>query len=214
MAYRDSGTQLTTGVVNGPYLVRERGADVLPYGAFLIGNHADELTPWVPVLAASMPSCTGFVNIPCCAWLLEGQRYTPTQTTVSLEDMARQLGVTSDNLPAPEPPPAPPADLARTLQDRLAHTRWHWERTLSPADAQATHSKHHAYYAYVAGLHVTAGWCLETEALRIPSTKNWAFVGRCRWEAHLAAPEALCKHVQDQCTALLQYAAGLPPPVP
>ncbi|ETW76216.1 hypothetical protein HETIRDRAFT_239074, partial [Heterobasidion irregulare TC 32-1] len=41
----------------------------LPRGAFLIGNHADELTPWLPVLAARAGVGTsGYLSIPCCAW--------------------------------------------------------------------------------------------------------------------------------------------------
>lgn len=36
-------------------------------GAFLIGNHADELTPWIPVLS-TLSSASGYLSIPCCAW--------------------------------------------------------------------------------------------------------------------------------------------------
>ena len=34
-------------------------------GTFLISNHADELTPYTPLLAALTP-CSGFLAIPCC----------------------------------------------------------------------------------------------------------------------------------------------------
>lgn len=39
----------------------------LPPGVFIIGNHADELTPWVPVLS-TLFSASGYLSIPCCAW--------------------------------------------------------------------------------------------------------------------------------------------------
>ena len=50
-------------------------------GTFLISNHADELTPWTPLLAAlSSPSKPlPFLAIPCCSHALSGakHRYTP-----------------------------------------------------------------------------------------------------------------------------------------
>jgi tRNASer (uridine44-2'-O)-methyltransferase len=36
-------------------------------GAFIIGNHSDELTPWIPVLSTLHDAC-GYLSIPCCAW--------------------------------------------------------------------------------------------------------------------------------------------------
>ena len=35
-------------------------------GTFIIANHADELTPYTPILAALTPKCAGFLAIPCC----------------------------------------------------------------------------------------------------------------------------------------------------
>lgn len=35
-------------------------------GRFVIGNHADEMQPWVPVLAALTNA--EYLSIPCCAW--------------------------------------------------------------------------------------------------------------------------------------------------
>ena len=39
---------------------------------FLIGNHADELTPWVPVIA-TLCSASGYLSIPCCAWTFDSR---------------------------------------------------------------------------------------------------------------------------------------------
>lgn len=45
-------------------------------GAFLVGNHADELTPWIPVLAYHY-KCAGLINLPCCYYALDGRRDFP-----------------------------------------------------------------------------------------------------------------------------------------
>lgn len=47
-------------------------------GIFLIGNHADELTPWVPVLS-TLHSASGYLSIPCCAWSFD-TKYERTTT--------------------------------------------------------------------------------------------------------------------------------------
>ena len=35
---------------------------------WLLGNHSDELTPWIPVIAAKSSFCTNFFLMPCCAF--------------------------------------------------------------------------------------------------------------------------------------------------
>jgi tRNASer (uridine44-2'-O)-methyltransferase len=45
---------------------------LLPADCFLIGNHADELTPWVPLLATRVRA-SGYLSIPCCAWGLDAR---------------------------------------------------------------------------------------------------------------------------------------------
>lgn len=144
-------------------------------GCFLIGNHADELTPWIPTWASRTPHCSGFVNIPCCPWTLEGTRFTPTNQTIARADIAAWLG--RMDLPVMCMPSAPHRRPSPHEDERLAHTLWFVDRTIHDVSG-TSHSKHLAYYAYIVRLHMQAGWCLETEALRIPSTKNWAFVGR------------------------------------
>lgn len=46
--------------------------DLLPTGCFLIGNHADELTPWIPPLA-TRSLASGYLSIPCCAWSFDAR---------------------------------------------------------------------------------------------------------------------------------------------
>jgi len=45
---------------------------LLPTGCFLIGNHADELTPWIPPLATRYLA-SGYLSIPCCAWSFDAR---------------------------------------------------------------------------------------------------------------------------------------------
>ncbi|KAH7037629.1 uncharacterized protein B0I36DRAFT_314473 [Microdochium trichocladiopsis] len=44
-----------------------------PEGTFIISNHADELTPWTPILAA-ISNCP-FLMIPCCSHALSGAKF-------------------------------------------------------------------------------------------------------------------------------------------
>jgi tRNASer (uridine44-2'-O)-methyltransferase len=46
---------------------------VFPKGTFIISNHADELTPWTPILA-NISECP-FMMIPCCSHALSGDRF-------------------------------------------------------------------------------------------------------------------------------------------
>ncbi|KAI0403063.1 hypothetical protein F4802DRAFT_322714 [Xylaria palmicola] len=46
---------------------------VFPEGTFIISNHADELTPWTPILA-TLSNCP-FIMIPCCSHDLSGARF-------------------------------------------------------------------------------------------------------------------------------------------
>ncbi|KAG0651687.1 tRNA (uracil-O(2)-)-methyltransferase [Hyphodiscus hymeniophilus] len=46
---------------------------IFPKGTFIISNHADELTPWTPILANLSES--PFMMIPCCSHALSGARF-------------------------------------------------------------------------------------------------------------------------------------------
>lgn len=57
---------------------------IFPKGTFIISNHADELTPWTPILATVSES--PFIMIPCCSHNLSGNRFrapAPKTPTVS-----------------------------------------------------------------------------------------------------------------------------------
>jgi len=46
---------------------------LFPKGTFIISNHADELTPWTPILANLSES--PFIMIPCCSHSLDGAKF-------------------------------------------------------------------------------------------------------------------------------------------
>lgn len=95
-----------------------------PERTFIISNHADELTPWTPILAR-LSKCP-FIMIPCCSHNLTGERFR-----------------------------APP-----------------------PKDKTASSSTYNSLCAWVAEIAEDCGWVVEKEVLRIPSTRNTAFIGR------------------------------------
>lgn len=42
---------------------------------YVIGNHSDELSPWIPVIAAKSSYKCNFFLLPCCAFDFDGSRY-------------------------------------------------------------------------------------------------------------------------------------------
>ncbi|KAL7894882.1 hypothetical protein HDV63DRAFT_143099 [Trichoderma sp. SZMC 28014] len=97
-----------------------------PPGTFIISNHADELTPWTPILAAS--SRCPFIMIPCCSHNLTGEKFR-----------------------------APP-----------------------PRDKSKAKSTYASLVDWVSRIAEDCGWRVETEMLRIPSTRNTCLLGRRR----------------------------------
>lgn len=157
------GADLRVVSLDAPAIVQE-GQTMFPPSSFLIGNHADELTSWLPLLAHSVPQACGFVNIPCCLFQLDGTHFGNTKYPLSDEQISALLG-----------------------QQRESQATQRTSREFQrgpPTQSAASTSRNVAYLKYVSHLHLQAGWHLEKEALRIPSTKNWALVGRRRvWQS-------------------------------
>ncbi|KAJ8130298.1 hypothetical protein O1611_g3330 [Lasiodiplodia mahajangana] len=101
---------------------------VFPRGTFIISNHADELTPWTPVLA-TISDCP-FIMIPCCSHDLSGARF----------------------------------------------------RAAAPKDKGKSSSAYSSLVEWVKQIAHDCGWTVETEMLRIPSTRNTGIIGRNRLE--------------------------------
>ena len=77
-----SGTQDHTEATNGDNAADQSNKrisvpgihdGIFPRGSFIISNHADELTPWTPILANLSQS--PFLMIPCCSHALSGARF-------------------------------------------------------------------------------------------------------------------------------------------
>lgn len=56
---------------------------VFPEADWLIGNHSDELTLWIPVMAVRSSYKCKFFVLPCCPYEFDGRKYQRTNTTVS-----------------------------------------------------------------------------------------------------------------------------------
>jgi tRNASer (uridine44-2'-O)-methyltransferase len=115
---------------------------------FLIGNHADELTPWIPVMSALLPA-SGYLSIPCCPWSF---------------DTRFERGRTG---PFQIPQFDPKSEEHESFIDGL--------RLGAEGQAGTSYSKYRIWLAY---LSQACGWKVECEMLRIPSTRNWAIVGK------------------------------------
>ncbi|CAG9114705.1 unnamed protein product [Plutella xylostella] len=49
--------------------------NLFPNTDWIIGNHSDELTPWIPVVAARSSYTCNFFLLPCCAYNFDGSKY-------------------------------------------------------------------------------------------------------------------------------------------
>ena len=109
-------------------------------GVFVIGNHADELTPWVPVLS-TLHDASGYLSIPCCSWAFDA-KFERSSTS---------------------PYPVPDAD---DFVDKL-----------NLGGDGSNSSSYSMYRIWLGSLSLHCGWEVESETLRIPSTRNWAIIG-------------------------------------
>jgi len=127
-------------------------------GTFIISNHADELTPWTPILAAV--SCPGsplpFLAIPCCSHAMSGakHRYSAKdfQSAPTSVNDGEQQSATGDL------------------------------KALRAAKARAaTHADEKSMYACltrkVVAIAEEVGFDVEMTLMRIPSTRNIGIVG-------------------------------------
>jgi tRNASer (uridine44-2'-O)-methyltransferase len=71
----------------------------LKEGTFIIGNHADELTPWIPVLS-TIYSASGYISIPCCSWAFEAKydRSSTANFVTPSTEFVEQLNLGGDGV--------------------------------------------------------------------------------------------------------------------
>lgn len=74
-------------------------SEYLQPGVFIIGNHADELTPWVPVLS-TLCNASGYLSIPCCPWTFDAKyersKHLPYKTILPREEFVETLRLGGD----------------------------------------------------------------------------------------------------------------------
>ncbi|GAA5883894.1 hypothetical protein JCM16303_007441 [Sporobolomyces ruberrimus] len=145
-----------------------------PSSSFLIGNHADELTPWIPLFAALTPS-SAWLNIPCCLHDLSG-RFESKTYSIPPSYLS--------SLPPIPIPPSPPVEI-----DTHPLLYPFYQPTPSSISEK---SRYTSYQLFLAHLSLKCGFLPEREALRIPSTKNYGLVGRKRlWELSKSETESM-----------------------
>ncbi|PFH49379.1 hypothetical protein AMATHDRAFT_63347 [Amanita thiersii Skay4041] len=125
-------------------------------GVFVIGNHADELTPWVPVVS-TLVGTSGYLSIPCCAWTFDAKYDRSTAPKFS--------------------PVASPTSSSGT---HTKHEEQVFIDSLNLGGLGNNESSYSMYRIWLATLSLHCGWEVECECLRIPSTRNWAIIGRKR----------------------------------
>lgn len=133
-------------------------------GVFIIGNHADELTPWVPVLA-TLHKASGYLSIPCCAWSFDAkfERSSASFFPIPISPVDTQS------------PLAPESRIHRETGLDLQFV----EGLNLGGDGSHT-SSYSIYRIWLSTLSLHCGWEIECEMLRIPSTRNWAIAGDSR----------------------------------
>lgn len=165
-------------------------ADAWPFprDSFLIFNHADEMTPWCPLLAAlTRGDDVGFLNIPCCLHELVGrferQTYSiPAPFLASLPEWQAPPTTASrgaESLSANLSPLLVPFYAASPLSYVSGNGKAKTKANSSAGESSPSilGGRYHAYQLYLAHLTLQCGFVPAREALRIPSTKNFGLVG-------------------------------------
>ncbi len=145
---------------------------IFPEDTFIVSNHADELTPWTPMLAHI--SVSPFLMIPCCSHNLSGLRFrAPSKFNGYSADAnappyfgkfitkAKHVAITTEAVNQEDEQPKS-GDL----------------KNLSQASRSKQPSAYAALCDWVSGLAGVMGYEVEKEMLRLPSTRNTGLVGR------------------------------------
>ena len=168
-----SSAAATTGMAMGDLPAWHNG--IFPQGTFIISNHADELTPWTPLLASI--SSSPFLAIPCCSHNLSGLRF-------------RAPSVFNNNSADALAPSYFAAHINKSKSIAIAIAcpdneeifgQGPEQGDLKNLNAKARAKQPSAYSSlcdWVAHLAARVGYNVEREMLRMPSTRNVGIVGR------------------------------------
>ena len=145
---------------------------IFPAGTFIISNHADELTPWTPLLASI--SSSPFLAIPCCSHNLSGLRFRAPSTFNSHSADALAPSYFAPHITKSKHVPITIA--GTSIDDQQPSTG-----DLKSLSIKARAKQPSAYSSlcdWVSHLASEVGYEVEREMLRIPSTRNVGIVGR------------------------------------
>ncbi|KAL9131140.1 MAG: hypothetical protein Q9217_000841 [Psora testacea] len=154
---------------------------IFPLGTFIISNHADELTPWTPLLASI--SAAPFLCIPCCSHNLSGQRFRAPSVfnSNSADGLAPSYFAGQVNKAKSIPLVTVSSDNSEVFGPGNG-TEQGDLKDLSTKSRSKQPSAYSSLCDWVAQLAVMVGYEVEREMLRLPSTRNVGIVGR-TWRA-------------------------------
>lgn len=145
---------------------------IFPSGTFIISNHADELTPWTPLLASI--SSSPFLAIPCCSHNLSGLRFRAPSVFNSYSADILAPSYFAANI-----------SKSKAVAIKTAYTDIEEEQPaegdLNDLSTKARSKQPSAYSSlcdWVSHLTSEVGYVVEKEALRLPSTRNMGILGR------------------------------------
>ncbi|KAK5693040.1 tRNA(Ser) Um(44) 2'-O-methyltransferase [Elasticomyces elasticus] len=175
-------------------------------GAFIVSNHADELTAWTPLLAHLNKSA--FIAIPCCSHDLAGTRFRASPTTKSAKTRSNNV-MSAKRLPQQQQTPAE-GEHATLTNDHATKSKQGPETgsLKRTAEQKKMPSAYSTLCSYVESLAEEVGFEAEQEVLRIPSTRNLCILGRTR----RAKPENACirgeENKQDKVVGIVESELG------
>ena len=145
---------------------------IFPTGTFIISNHADELTPWTPLLASV--SSSPFLAIPCCSHNLSGLRFRAPSTFNNYSADALAPSYFAPHITKSKHVPITIVGTAIDDQQPLTGDL----KSLSIKARAKQPSAYSTLCDWVSHLASEVGYEVEREMLRIPSTRNVGIVGR------------------------------------
>ena len=160
-------------------------------GTFIISNHADELTPWTPLLASL--STSPFLCIPCCSHNLSGSRFRAPSVFNSQSADAFAPSYFANYVTRSKAVAIGLAGTEHNALDSEDEGRAGDEGVKKPKAEQGdlkamreARKKQPSAYAslcdWVAHLAAECSYEVEKEMLRLPSTRNVGIVGRRAWK--------------------------------
>ena len=148
---------------------------IFPKGTFIISNHADELTPWTPLLASI--SSSPFLAIPCCSHNLSGLRFRAPSVfnNNSADALAPSYFAAHINKSKSIAIAIASSDNAEIFGQGPEQGDLKDLNTKARAKQPSAYSSLCDWVAYLAA---RVGYNVEKEMLRLPSTRNVGIVGR------------------------------------